>query len=117
MSDMGQTMHDFKEGFAMMTSEAAEVMQAFNGFMNQVLCDGALDTRTKELIALGMAITARCSYCIGIHVNKALQAGVTHAEIIEVCKVAILMGGGPAMTYIAEVKKALDLFEKQQAGG
>lgn len=42
---------------------------------------------------------------------------MTHAEIIDVCKVAMLMGGGPAMTYIAEVKKALDLFEKQQAGG
>lgn len=117
MNDMSQTMHDFKEGLAMMTSEAAEVMQSFNDFMDKVLCDGALDTRTKELIALGMAITARCSYCIGIHVNKALHAGVTHAEIIDVCKVAILMGGGPAMTYIAEVKKALDLFEKQQAGG
>lgn len=115
MSDMSQTMHDFKEGFAMMNREASGVMQAFGNFMNQVLCDGVLDTRTKELIALGMAITARCSYCIGIHVEKALKAGVTHAEIIEVCKVAILMGGGPAMTYIAEVKKALDLFEKQQA--
>ncbi|MEW6764174.1 MAG: carboxymuconolactone decarboxylase family protein [Pseudomonadota bacterium] len=113
-SDMGQTMHDFKMGMGMMTQEAAETMQAFNGFMNSVLCDGVLDTRTKELIALGMAITARCSYCIGIHVNKALHAGVTHAEIVEVCKVAILMGGGPAMTYIAEVKKALDLFEKGQ---
>lgn len=101
----------------MMNREAPEVMQAFGGFMNQVLCDGVLDTRTKELIALGMAITARCAYCIGIHVDKALRAGVTHAEIIEVCKVAMLMGGGPAMTYIAEVKKALDLFEKQQAGG
>lgn len=52
MSDRGQTMH---------------------GFMNQALCDGVLDTRTKELIALGMAITARCSSCIGIHVNKALH--------------------------------------------
>ncbi|HET20057.1 MAG TPA: carboxymuconolactone decarboxylase family protein [Chromatiales bacterium] len=115
MSDMGQTMHDFKMGMGMMTGEAPEVMAAFNGFMDKVLCDGVLDTRTKELIALGMAITARCSYCIGIHVNKALHAGVTHAEIIEVCKVAILMGGGPAMTYIAEVKKALDLFEREKA--
>ncbi|MEW6445500.1 MAG: carboxymuconolactone decarboxylase family protein [Pseudomonadota bacterium] len=114
-TDMGQTMHDFKAGMGMMTSEAGETMETFNAFMNSVLCDGALDTRTKEMVALGMAITARCAYCIGIHVNKALHAGVTHAEIIDVCKVAILMGGGPAMTYIAEVKKALDLFEKGAA--
>ncbi|MEF3193973.1 MAG: carboxymuconolactone decarboxylase family protein [Halothiobacillaceae bacterium] len=117
MNDMSQTMHDFKMGMGMMNKEAAGTMQAFNALMEEVLRADVLDTKTKELIALGMSITARCSYCIGIHVNKALHAGVTHAEIIEVCKVAILMGGGPAMTYIAEVKKALDLFEKQQACG
>ena len=115
-NDMNQTMHDFKEGMGMMTTEAPDTMKAFNGFMSAALCNGALDTKTKELIALGMAITARCAYCIGIHVNKVLQAGGTHAEIIDVCQVAILMGGGPALTYIAEVKKALDLFEKEKAG-
>ena len=112
---MNDTMSDFKKGMGMMVGEAPEVMNTFNAFMNEVLCDCVLDTKTKELIALGMAITARCSYCIGIHVGKAMHAGVTHAEIVEVCKVAMLMGGGPAMTYIAEVKKALDMYEKGAA--
>ncbi|HQT43088.1 MAG TPA: carboxymuconolactone decarboxylase family protein [Halothiobacillus sp.] len=112
-TDMEQTMHDFKQGMGMMMREAPSTMAAFDGFMNSALCNGALDTKTKELISLGMAITARCAYCIGIHVNKVLKAGGTHAEIIDVCQVAIVMGGGPAMTYIAEVKKALDLFEKE----
>lgn len=111
-SEMDLTMRDFKEGMSMMVNEAPTVMKAFDGFMNEVLCNRVLDSKTKELIALGMAITARCDYCIGIHVNRALKAGVTHAEIIEVCEVAILMGGGPALTHIAEVKKALALFEK-----
>ena len=57
-----------------------------------------------------MAITARCKYCIGIHVEKALKAGATKEEILEAATVAILMGGGPALTYIAEVKKALEEF-------
>ncbi len=109
---MNETMADFKKGMGMMSTEASETMKAFNAFMTEVLCDNVLDTKTKELIALGMAITARCAYCIGIHVGKALHAGCTHAEIVEVCKVAMLMGGGPAMTYIAEVKKALDMYEK-----
>lgn len=111
-TDMEQSMHDFKQGMGMMMREAPATMAAFDGFMNAALCNGALDTKTKELIGLGMAITARCVYCIGIHVNKVLQAGGTHAEIIDVCQVAMVMGGGPAMTYIAEVKKALDLYEK-----
>jgi len=113
-NDMSQTMHDFKLGMGMMNQEASPVMKDFTTFMESVLRDGAIDSRTKEMIALGMAITARCAYCIGIHVNKALHAGVTHAEIIEICEVAMLMGGGPAMTYIAEVKKALDLFEREK---
>ncbi len=112
---MNETMSDFKKGMGMMMSEAPDVMKAFSALTEEVLCPCALDTKTKEMIALGMAITARCAYCIGIHVGKAMHAGSTHAEIIEVCKVAILMGGGPAMTYIAEVKKALDMYEKGSA--
>ncbi|MDY0148048.1 MAG: carboxymuconolactone decarboxylase family protein [Halothiobacillus sp.] len=115
-TDMNQTMHDFKAAMGMMNREAPETIQAFGGFMNAALSKGALDEKTKELIGLGMAITARCVYCIGIHVEKVLKAGGTHAEIIGVCEVAIVMGGGPALTYIAEVKKALDLFEQQKAG-
>ena len=112
---MNDTMTDFKKGMGMMSTEATDTMKAFNVFMTEVLSDNVLDTKTKELIALGMAITARCAYCIGIHVGKAMHAGCTHAEIIEVCKVAMLMGGGPAMTYISEVKKALDMYEKGEA--
>ncbi|MDG4867727.1 carboxymuconolactone decarboxylase family protein [Guyparkeria sp. 1SP6A2] len=109
---MTQAMHDFETAMGMMKAEAGDTMGAFSGFMEAVLKDDVLDTKTKELLALGMAITARCKYCIGIHVNKVLQAGGSHAEIVEVCKVAILMGGGPAMTYIAEVHNALETFEK-----
>ncbi|MDY0330081.1 MAG: carboxymuconolactone decarboxylase family protein [Thiomonas sp.] len=112
---MDVSMRDYKMGMGMMNREAAGTMKAFGAFMGEALGDGVLDAKTKELIALGMAITARCVYCIGIHVEKCLRAGVSHAEIVEVCKVAIVMGGGPAMTYIAEVKKALDLFEQVRA--
>ncbi|MFP4639351.1 MAG: carboxymuconolactone decarboxylase family protein [Guyparkeria sp.] len=111
---MTEAMQDFQAGMGMMKREAGDTMQAFGGFMEKVLEDDVLDTKTKELIALGMAITARCKYCIGIHVQKVLKAGGTHAEIIEVCKVAILMGGGPAMTYIAEVHNALETFESSR---
>ncbi|WP_407275152.1 carboxymuconolactone decarboxylase family protein [Halothiobacillus sp. DCM-1] len=116
-TDMNQTLHDFKQGMGMLSQEAPNTVAAFNQFMETALSPGALDGKTKELIALGMAITARCAYCIGIHVGKVMQAGGTHAEIIEVCQVAILMGGGPALTYVAEVKKALDLFEKSATRG
>ena len=87
-------------------------MRNFKLFMNEVLKEGTLDTKTKELIAIGTSITARCKYCIAIHVDKALKAGANKDEIMEAATVAILMGGGPAMTYIVEVKKALDEYLK-----
>jgi len=87
-------------------------MRHFKAFMGEVLKEGTLDTKTKELIAVGTSITARCKYCIAIHVEKALIAGATKDEIMEAATVAILMGGGPAMTYVVEVKKALEEFEK-----
>ncbi|MEX1276125.1 MAG: carboxymuconolactone decarboxylase family protein [Bacteroidota bacterium] len=95
----------------MLSESNPEEMREFREFMNSVIKPGRLDTRTKELIALGTSITARCMYCIDIHVRKALGAGATKEEILEAAMVSILMGGGPALTYVAEVKKAIDEFD------
>ncbi len=110
MAEMKKAIEDFQEAMKMLSKNNPEVMRDFKKFMDSVLKEGYLDTKTKELIALGMAITARCKYCIGIHVEKALEAGASKEEILEAATVAILMGGGPALTYIAEVKKALEEF-------
>jgi len=101
-----QVMHMMEE----LSKHQPETMRHFKAFMGSTLKEGVLDTKTKELVAVGTAITARCKYCIAIHVEKALKAGATKEEILEVATVAILMGGGPAMTYIVEVQKALDEF-------
>ncbi|MBC7081145.1 MAG: carboxymuconolactone decarboxylase family protein [Thermoplasmatales archaeon] len=87
-----------------------EIMKNYQKFVESILKEGHLSTKTKELIALAIAIVKRCEYCIGIHVEKALKAGATKEEIIEVALVCTLMEGGPAMTYFTEVKKALDDF-------
>jgi len=52
----------------------------------------------------------RCKYCIEIHVEKTLKAGATKEEIFEAATVTILMEGGPAMTYVSEVKDVLDEY-------
>ncbi|HEC88848.1 MAG TPA: carboxymuconolactone decarboxylase family protein [Thermoplasmata archaeon] len=111
MGEIKEAIEDFHGAMKLLTSNNPEVMRDFKKFMDSVLKEGYLDKKTKELIALGMAITARCKYCIGIHVEKCLQAGATKEEILEASTVAILMGGGPALTYISEVKKALEEFE------
>ncbi|MFC1467218.1 carboxymuconolactone decarboxylase family protein [Verrucomicrobiota bacterium] len=70
--------------------------------------DGALDHKTKELIALGIAIAGKCEPCIGMHLMKCLKAGVTAEEIAEVCGVSVLMGGGPALMYSAKTMGMLE---------
>ncbi|MEW5825906.1 MAG: carboxymuconolactone decarboxylase family protein [Candidatus Bipolaricaulota bacterium] len=88
-------------------------MTSFSQFMGAVLKPGKLDLKTKELIALGMGLTARCKYCIGIHTQKALAAGATPEELWEVATVAVMMGGGPAMTYVAELQQAIEEFASE----
>ena len=110
MGEMKQSIEDVMNMMGELSKHQPETLRHFKAFMGQVLKEGVLDTKTKELITVGTAITARCKYCIALHVKKALEAGANSDEILEAATVAMLMGGGPAMTYIVEVKKALDEF-------
>lgn len=111
MSDVRENIRDFKRAKKALMENNEHAMSDFSDFMDEVLEEKHLDVKTKELIALTTGITARCKYCIDIHTEKALKAGATKEEILEAAFVAIMMGGGPAMTYVAELKKALDEFE------
>ena len=108
MGEMSESVDSVMNMMKELHKKQPETMRSFNAFMGAVLKPNVLDTKTKELITLGTAITARCKYCIAIHVTKSLDAGATPDEIMEAATVAILMGGGPAMTYVTEVKHALD---------
>jgi len=109
-NDMREAMRDVKRALGELGRQVPEEMKCFTKFMGTVLTPGKLDLKTKELIALGMGLTARCKYCIGIHTEKALAAGATPEELWEVATVAVMMGGGPALTYVAELQKALQEF-------
>jgi len=110
MGEMKESVDNVMQMMLELSKKQPKTMRYFKQFMDSVLSEGVLDTKTKELVTLGTAITARCKYCIAIHVEKALKAGATREEILETATVAILMGGGPAMTYVVEVNKALDEF-------
>jgi AhpD family alkylhydroperoxidase len=63
------------------------------------MADGALSTKTKELIALAIAVTERCDGCIAYHAKAAALQGATAEEVAEALAVALLMAGGPASVY------------------
>lgn len=94
-------------------AEIPDAMQGFGALHESSLKPGALDSKTKELIALGIAITVRCDGCISFHVHDAMKAGSSKEEIAETVSVAILMGGGPSVAYGIEAMQALSQFQEQ----
>lgn len=110
MGEMKDSITDFQKTMRVLTKEAEETTHNLKTYMDSVLEERALETKTKELIALGTAITAGCKYCIALHVRNALSAGASREEILEAATVATMMGGNPALTYVTEVRKALEEF-------
>jgi len=94
-----------------MRREAPGVMAAFGGLHEAATKPGALDTSTKELIALGIGIASRCDGCIAFHTFEALASGATRQQIVETIGIGLLMGGGPSMMYGAHAIEALNQFE------
>ena len=85
-----------------------ETMTAFQGLMKAASKDGALSAKTKELMALAIAIATRCEGCIVFHVHNAIRRGAARAEVAETIAVAVEMGGGPATVYGGKALAAFD---------
>lgn len=83
---------------------------------SSTMTEGELSVKHKALIALGISLVVRCRGCITSHLDDALKAGATRAEVIECLGVAITMGGGPAAMEAMEALDALNQFEAQRGG-
>ena len=73
--------------------------QGFLAFDKAAMADGAIPAKTKELIALAVAMTTQCPYCIEIHTKKAKGAGCSEKEIAETVMVAAALRAGAAITH------------------
>lgn len=88
-----------------------EVMKSFYALNKAYSTPGALDAKTKELIALAIGVATHCDDCIAFHTHSALKAGATQEEIFEMLGVAVFMGGGPALMYATHVMEAVEEFQ------
>ena len=91
---------------------APDTMKAFGSMHKHATAAGALTTKTKELIALSIAVAAKCDGCVAFHTHDALRAGASPEEITDALGVAVLMGGGPAMVYATHAVDAMEQFSK-----
>lgn len=76
-----------------------EVDKAFRDFSNAAFADGALPRKLKELIAVAVAHTTQCPYCIRSHTHGALREGASEREIMEAIWVASEMRAGAAFAH------------------
>lgn len=92
---------------------APSAEEAFQAFSKAVFADGALDRRTKQLIAVAVAHVTQCPWCIEGHAKGARRAGASDAQIMEAIWVAAEMRAGAAYAHSI---KTLDILGGEGAG-
>ena len=103
-------LHNFQRNSRTLAAAQPDVMKAFWGLHKATTTVGALDTKTKELIALAISVAVHCDDCIAHHTRDALESGATREEIADALSVAILMGGGTGVVYATHAIEAVDQF-------
>lgn len=107
---------DFTDLIQKVRAGAPDTTKAFSALARSALQANALDTKTKELIALAIAVAIRCEACIAFHAESAVKQGATREEVLETMGMAIYMGAGPSLMYAAEALEAYDQFAAKKAG-
>ena len=122
-SDINTFFAEWKTGTEKMKQQAPDIAKGYGSFYRTLMKEGALASREKELIALGIALAKQCTHCLHWHLRKALSVGATREQILEAAGVAVMMEGGPAFTRVPDVIKALEDLEgvegvgQEDAGG
>jgi AhpD family alkylhydroperoxidase len=110
---------DVREGLRVPTRELRHAIpQVYAGYKqlhDTALAPGALDVKTKELIALAIAVSKECDGCIAAHAHAAVQHGASPEEAAEAIGVTFLMNGGPATVYGPRAFAAFREFYAERA--
>jgi len=80
-------------------ANAPDAMAGFRAFDKAAMSAGAISVKNKELMALAVAFTTQCPYCIEVHSKRAREAGASEQEISEVVFVAAALRAGAAVTH------------------
>jgi AhpD family alkylhydroperoxidase len=94
-----------------------EVYKGYRELHDAAMAGGALDVKTKELIALAIAVTKQCDGCIAAHAHAAALHGAAPQEVAETIGVTILMNGGPGTVYGPRAFATFTEFHTRQTDG
>lgn len=113
MTNWPEVLADVRKAGAGLAQSNQPVVQAFQE-LNKSLGEGkALDAKTRELIALAVAVTTRCEGCISSHAAAAQKFGATREEVAEALGTAIALNAGAAFVYSGKALAAFDQFGEQ----
>ena len=101
-----------KRSSGLLGDKNPKMLEAYRGLTAAQGSNGALDAKTRELIAMAVAVTTRCDGCISSHTAAAAKAGATEAEMADALGVAIALNAGAAYVYSL---RALEAFKEQRA--
>jgi AhpD family alkylhydroperoxidase len=96
-----------------MAAANPDIVRAYAGLNSANAKSTRIDAKTRELIALAVAITLRCDGCINAHTDAAIKAGATKEEIVDALGVAVMVNAGAAMVYSARTIDAFDTKTSQ----
>lgn len=112
-TDLAAFFENWRIDRGRINQDAPDVGRSFAAFYQNIMKDGALSLREKELIAAAISVATGCESCIYLHTRGAVKAGATRAQVLEACAVATMMQGGPAFTRLPEVIRALEYLENE----
>ena len=110
VKDYCKLFHDLEKSFEKLEHNIPSIMEGVEKLRIESTSKGVLKSKTKELIALGIAISKKCNKEITFHMYKALESGANSLEIFETIGVAIYMGGAQSVIYACEAVDALNQF-------
>ncbi|AGV11542.1 TPA: carboxymuconolactone decarboxylase family protein [Haemophilus influenzae] len=101
-----------KKSFGALGKQHPKMLQAYQALDSAAEEGNVLDAKTRELIALAVAVTTRCESCISVHAEEAVKAGASEAEVAAALATAIALNAGAAYTYSL---RALEAYSVQKA--
>jgi AhpD family alkylhydroperoxidase len=111
--DYSEVCRNISENLRKLRKDIPDTMHGFSAMAAAATRDGALDRKTKELIALALGVAAHCDGCIGFHTQTLAKLGATRQQVEEALGMAVYMGGGPSLMYAADAIAAFEQFQAQ----
>ena len=104
-------VHDY------LKAKGSQTYGAFLKMEKAAFSSGALDTKFKEMIAIGISVVVNCESCMQHHIREALSAGATEEQVLEAIEVGMEMGGGPATVSSRFAISVLEYYTKKDEPG